>query len=525
MGANSAAGRHYVVGGGIAGLAVALYLVRDAGVPGEDIIIFEQLDRMGGSLDGSGQADSGYLIRGGRMFEKHFACTFDLFRDIPSADDPSVSVTEDIYAFNRMVPGSSNCRLIRNGKPAGDRYDLTLNVQGVYEINRLLLHPEATLGNRTIEDWFDPGFFESNFWLMWATMFSFQPWHSLVEMRRYLLRFIHLFPGFTRIAGILRTRYNQYDSLIAPLVGWLRMHGVEFRTDTKIIDVTIDGEHSDRYVRALVFEDGTNFPISQTDRVYLTLGSMTDSSALGTNTTAPVRDDREGGAWTLWRTIASNNHGFGRPEVFCTEIAKTAWNSFSVTLDGPEFVEFLEDYTNNRTGTGGLITLADSGWILSFVIFHQPHFKGQKKGTYTFWGYGLLGERNGDFVKKPMWEATGDEIIVELAGHLGLTETQKEWFKGARVLPCRMPFITSQFMPRSQGDRPDVLPEGSRNFAVIGQYCEMPRDCVFTVEYSVRSARTAVSKLTGRVAPPPPVARTYLSPAVLTRAARVLAGF
>ena len=158
------------------------------------------------------------------------------------------------------------------------------------------------------------------------------------------------------------------------------------------------------------------------------------------------------------------------------------------------------------------------------MLFHQPHFRGQKHGTYTFWGYGLRGDCPGDFVKKPMWEATGDEIITELSGHLKLTNKQKTWFDGARVLPCRMPFITSQFMPRRPGDRPDVRPNGARNFAVIGQFCELPRDCVFTVEYSVRSARTAVASLTGRVDPPPPVARTDLDPMVLLRAARVLIG-
>jgi oleate hydratase len=158
------------------------------------------------------------------------------------------------------------------------------------------------------------------------------------------------------------------------------------------------------------------------------------------------------------------------------------------------------------------------------VLFHQPHFRGQKHGAYTFWGYGLRGERPGDFVKKPMREATGNEIIAELCGHLNLSKAQAAWFDDARVLPCRMPYITSQFMPRQPGDRPDVRPNGARNFAVIGQFCEQPRDCVFTVEYSIRSARTAVAGLTGRVDLPPPVARTDLDPMVLIRAARVLTG-
>jgi oleate hydratase len=516
--------QHHIVGGGIAGLATAVYLIRDAEVEGEDICIYEQLSVAGGSLDGSGNAEVGYMIRGGRMFEEHFACTFDLLRTIPSTNDPDISIAEDIFAFNRMVPGSSNCRLVRDGKPAEDRYHLTLSAQDIVDINRLILQSERTLGGQSIEDWFQPSFFETNFWLMWSTMFSFQPWHSLAEMRRYLRRFIHLFPGFTRIAGILRTRHNQFDSVIAPILTWLRNRGVKILTDTQVIDVIIEGTRQDRRATSLVLADGRKLSIREADGIYLTLGSMTDGSVLGSNDSAPGLHDREGGAWTLWRMLAARNEGFGHPEVFCADTGRTAWHSFTVTMDGPDFFEFMEDFTNNRTGTGGLITFADSGWILSIVLFHQPHFRDQKHGTYIFWGYGLRGDRTGDFVQKPMWEATGDEIISELSGHLKLTNAQKAWFDTARVLPCRMPFITSQFMPRRSGDRADVRPIGARNFTVIGQFCELPRDCVFTVEYSVRSARTAVASLTGRVPPPPPVARTDLDPMVLVRAARVLFG-
>jgi len=517
-------GHHHIVGGGIAGLATAVFLTRDADVPGEKIHIYEELAVVGGSLDGSGDATTGYLIRGGRMFEEHFGCTFDLLSSIPSADYPTISVTDDILAFNRMVPGSSNCRIVKDGKPAEDRYELTLSAHDILDINRLILHTEASLGYKSIEDWFQPDFFDTNFWLMWSTMFSFQPWHALIEMRRYLRRFIHLFPGFTRIAGILRTRYNQYDSLIAPIVTWLRDCGVVIETNALVADVLIEGSRQDRAVTALNLSDGKRFPVCAQDRVYLTLGSMTDGSTLGSNDHAPSLGDHEGGAWTLWRGLAAQHEGFGRPDAFCSDTGKTAWHSFTVTLDSPDFTEFMEDFTNNRTGTGGLITFAGSGWTLSIVLFHQPHFRGQKHGTYTFWGYGLRGDRNGDFVHKPMWQATGNEIISELCGHLKLSDHQKAWFDTARVIPCRMPFITSQFMPRRFGDRPYVHPAGSRNFAVIGRYCELPRDCVFTVEYSVRSARTAAAAMTGNVQAPPPVARTDLDPLVLARAAKVLMG-
>lgn len=516
--------QHYIIGGGIAGLATAVYLIRDAGVGGKNIQIYEQLGVAGGSLDGSGEAGSGYMTRGGRMFEEHFACTFDLLDTIPSTYNPDLSVTEDITAFNSMVPGSSNCRLVRNGRPAEDRTELKLSAHDIVDLNRLILHPERSLTERSIEEWFKPSFFESNFWVMWSTMFSFQPWHSLTEMRRYLRRFIHLFPGFTRIEGILRTRFNQYDSLIAPIETWLRDRDVIIATGSQVNDIAIAGTPQDRSVTALTFADEGIVKVSEHDRVYMTLGSMTEASVQGAKDRAPDLGDKEGGAWALWRKLAAAHEGFGHPDAFCSNTRKTAWHSFTVTLDGPDFFEFMEDFTNNRTGTGGLVTFADSGWTLSVVMFHQPHFRSQEHGTYTFWGYGLRGDRPGDFVRKLMWEATGDEIITELCGHLKLDASQIAWFDDARVLPCRMPYITSQFMPRNPGDRPDIHPKGARNFALIGQFCEQSRDCVFTVEYSIRSARTAVAGFMDRVDPPPPVARTDLDPMVLIRAARVLMG-
>ena len=183
----------------------------------------------------------------------------------------------------------------------------------------------------------------------------------------------------------------------------------------------------------------------------------------------------------------------------------------------------MEDFSSDRTGTGGLVTFVDSGWLMSIVMFHQPHFRGQSANRPVFWGYGLRGDRPGDAVRKPIADATDAEVLEELAYQLCLSPAQRaEFFDGARVIPCRMPLITSQFMPRRTGDRVPVTPSAAENFAVIGQFCEIPRDCVFTVEYSVRSAWTAVRALTGQVPAPPPVVRSDRDPRTLLRAARVL---
>lgn len=410
-----ATGKHYLVGGGIAALAAAVLLVRDGHVAGERIVIFEHLGREGGSLDGAGDADTGYITRGGRMFEPNFVCTFDILGTIPSPDNPDISVRDDILAFNRMVPGWADCRLVRHGIKAEDRLRLGLATTDLVELSRLLLAPEGWLEGRTIESWFAPAFFDTNFWIMWATMFSFQPWHSLAEMRRYMRRFLHLFPGLTRIAGILRTRYNQYDSIVAPISTWLTGRGVEFRKTCRVTDVTIEGDAASRRVTELQFATGESIAVGPVDRVYLTLGSMTDATVAGHTDAPPQAEDGPSPSFDLWRRLANRHEGLGRPEVFSEHPERTSWTSFTVTLSSPGFFTFMEDFSSNRTGTGGLVTFVDSGWLMSIVMFHQPHFRGQPASQSVFWGYGLCGDRLGNVVRKPMAQSTGAEILEELA--------------------------------------------------------------------------------------------------------------
>lgn len=514
--------KHYLVGGGISSLAAAVMLLRDADVSGENVVIYEQLSVPGGSLDGSGGPEEGYLVRGGRMFEKNFVCTTNLLSSIPDLEVPERSVWEDILEFNKEIPGSSNCRLVRDGQKAD--MALGLGPHDILNLNELLLTPERRLENRTIDDWFNEGFFETNFWMMWSTMFSFQPWHSLIEMRRYQRRFLHLLPGFSRIKGILRTRYNQYDSIIAPIESWLKERGVRFETGREVLDLDIRDVDGKRQVAALFLDGNEEVEVRPTDRVYVTLGSMTDASTRGGNTTVPAVPAEEGASWRLWRRLAGRFDDLGTPEPFVRHVEATTWMSFTATMDRPDFFDHMETFTGNRTGTGGLVTIADSGWTMSVVMFRQPHFRDQAEGRFVFWGYGLRGDREGDFVKKPMWACTGDEIIQELIGQLRLTGGVKDALEGAKVVTARMPHITSHFMPRQMGDRPLVRPEGALNFAFMGQYCEIPLDTVFTVEYSVRSAMQAVHEMTGWTAPPPPVVRSDQQPRVLLRAAKVLMG-
>ena len=164
-------------------------------------------------------------------------------------------------------------------------------------------------------------------------------------------------------------------------------------------------------------------------------------------------------------------------------------------------------------------------WLASIVVPFQPHFIGQPADVSVFWGYGLKIDQPGDFVKKPMAECTGREIMTELLGHLLVDVETPGILATCTCIPCLMPFITSQFLRRDKGDRPQVIPEDSANLAFIGQFCELPEDVVFTVEYSVRSAQTAVYGLLGLERQPPAVYQGKYDPRVLYQAFMALHDF
>ena len=512
----------YLVGGGIASLAAAAFLIRDGRVLGHNIVILEECERLGGSLDGGGSPEDGYIVRGGRMFESQYRCTYDLFSSIPTLDKTR-TVTQEIFEWNEVVKTESKCRLVRAGVGL-DTPEFGLSEKHILTLERLAIEPEGLLGASSIQDQFDAAFFETNFWILWCTTFAFQPWHSAVEFKRYLVRFVHMVDGFGRLKGIMRTVYNQYDSLVRPLKAWLDERGVSYVFGARVDDLQASENEGGKAVERLVLDRGgktEEIVLGADDLAIVTLGSMTAASSLGTNATAPtptLEGDRKGGAWALWRKIAEGRPEFGRPSVFANHIDESQWVSFTATQRDPAFFEIVRNFTGNVPGEGGLITFANSAWLMSIVLPHQPHFLGQPKDVNVFWGYGLRVDRLGNFVGKPMAACSGREIMSELLGHLRIGAERSHIAENTITIPCMMPFITSQFLRRAKGDRPAVAPKGWRNLAFVGQFVEMPDDVVFTVEYSVRSARAAVSNLLGLDEGPPPVYAGQFHPHILLEA-------
>ena len=497
----------YLVGGGIGSLAAAALLIRDGGVSGENISIFEAAPTLGGSLDGAGDPTAGYSMRGGRMLTTdNYECTWDLYKSIPSLNTPGRTVFEETVEFNEKHHAHSMARLVDSRRAKVPVTSMGFSMQDRIELLKLSNADEDTLGACCITDWLSPGFYTTEFWYMWATTFAFQPWHSAVEFKRYLHRFMLEFSRIETLAGVKRTLYNQYDSLVLPLQNWLEAQGVRWVTDCKVTDLdhqTTDGKFVVTGIHSLRQGKTTVIAVRDGDLVFLQNGSMTDASSLGSMTSAPrklTKADSVG--WTLWERLAQGRPQFGNPAVFNSCIAQSYWESFTVTLKNSTFFDQMKQFSGNEPGTGGLVTFKDSNWLMSIVLAHQPHFPNQPADVQVFWGYALFADRIGNFVAKPMADCTGAEILQELCGHLRF---DLETVKSANCIPCRMPYITSMFMPRQRGDRPPPVPEGSRNFAFISQFVEIPDDVVFTVEYSVRAAQIAVYELLGIKRQIPPV--------------------
>ncbi|MBC9004893.1 oleate hydratase [Micromonospora aurantiaca (nom. illeg.)] len=502
----------WFVGAGLASLSGAAFLIRDGQMPGNKITILERLKLPGGALDGIKEPKKGFVIRGGREMEDHFECLWDLFRSIPSLEVEGASVLDEFYWLNRDDPNYSLQRVtVDRGEDAHTDGLFALSKKAQKEIVKVFLATREEMENKRINEVFSEEFLKSNFWLYWRTMFAFEEWHSALEMKLYLHRFIHHIGGLPDFSALKFTKYNQYESLVLPLYRWLLDQGVVFHFSTEVTDVDFDIDQTTGRKQAIRIHwasgeegaPGDGVDLTENDLLFMTIGSLTENSNNGDHHTPAKLDEGPAPAWDLWRRIAAKDPSFGRPDVFGSHIPETKWESATVTtLDEriPKYIQKIakRDPFSGKVVTGGIVTAKDSSWLLSWTVNRQPHFKQQKPNEVVVWVYSLFVDTPGDYVKKPMQECTGQEITQEWLYHLGVPVDQIDELAaaGAKTVPVMMPYVTAFFMPRQAGDRPDVVPEGSENFAFIGQFAESKeRDCIFTTEYSVRTPMEAVYTL------------------------------
>ena len=442
--------------------------------------------------------------------EAHFESLWDLFRSVPSLETEGISVLDEMYYLHKADPSSNPNRATENrGERIPHQQDLTLTPAAVKDLIDLALRREEDLQDTRIDEVMGNEFFESNFWLYWATMFAFEPWASAMEMRRYILRFVHHIATLADLTSLRFTKYNQYESLIKPLVSYLEAHGVNFVYNAEVHDIVVDARENRKLATRIEFtRDGApeSIHLTENEFAFVTNGSITESTTFGDNDhPAPVETDH-GSAWKLWKALAAQDEAFGHPEKFCENIPEANWTiSATVTLTDDKIPPYIHKLTgrdprDGRIVTGGPVNFADSSWLYGFTMSRQPHFEAQDANKeLVLWVHGLFSDKPGDYVKKTIRECTGAELCAELLYHLGvpIDEIDDLAQNSASTVPCNMPYITSYFMPRALGDRPLVVPEGSKNLAFIGNFAETEADTVFTTEYSVRTAMEAVYQLTG----------------------------
>jgi oleate hydratase len=500
----------YIIGSGLAGLSAAFYLVRDAQVKGEHIHILEKLPVSGGSCDGS-QQDKGYYMRGGREMDNHFECMWDLYRDVPSNEDPKISVLDEYYWLNKHDPNYSLCRAtIDQGKNAHTDGKFELDKEAQNELLKLFFAGDEELEDKKISDFFDDHFWSSNFWLYWQTMFAFQRWSSALEMKRYLQRYCHHIDGLPDFSALRFTKYNQYESMILPLQKYLTQHGVVFDFGTDVQNVIFEKKGDKKVAKAIVYldKDGKEgrLDLCEDDLVFITNGCPTDTTCYGSQDEAPDLSKIKNGSgesWDMWKRIAAQDEAFGHPEKFCSHEAESNWMSATVDLTSDEILSYImaicqRDPRAGKVTTGGIVTVKDSqdGWFLSWTINRQPQFRMQPKDHVLVWVYGLYTNVPGNYVKKAMKECTGKEICEEWLYHIGVPASKIEALASeCNTTTAYMPYINAFFMPRQVKDRPLVVPNGAVNFAFIGQFAETERDTIFTTEYSIRTGMEAVYTL------------------------------
>ena len=472
----------YIIGSGLAALTAACYLVRDGQMKGEHVHVFEKDPIPGGACDGY-KYDIGYVMRGGREMDNHFEVMWDLLRSIPSLETDGASVLDEYYWLNKEDPNYSLCRAtVNRGEDAHTDGKFGLSDKGAMEIMKLFFTPNEQLQDKKITDFFDDEVLNSNFWLYWRG-------------------------GLPDFTALRFTRYNQYESIILPMVTYLKDHGVQFHYETKVVDVKFDINGKRKQASSVVVEHAgeiSSIDLTENDLLFITNGGCVESCTMGAQDKAAGFDPtiKPGNGWDLWKKIAAQDPAFGNPEKFCSDPEHSNWESATITtLDDkiPQYIQKIckRDPFSGHTVTGGIVTVKDSNWLLSWTLNRQQQFRDQPKNQLCVWVYGLFSDKPGNYVKKAMRDCTGKELCMEWLYHIGVPEDQIEELAehSANTIPVMMPYIDAFFMPRAMGDRPDIVPEGAVNFAFLGQFAETGRDTIFTTEYSMRTGMEAVYTL------------------------------
>ncbi|PKX61041.1 oleate hydratase [Latilactobacillus sakei] len=523
-----------MIGAGLSNMAAAVYLIQEGGWSG-DAITFYSLDDHG-SNDGAPVSETtdeywnknhplentkGYVARGGRMLNyRTYVDLMDLLDRIPSATEPNMTAEEDTRSFDAQHRTFDKARLLEGSKGILDAGHLGFNNKDRLLMTKLIMMPdseEEKLDSVSIAEYFkdDPHMFQTNFWYMWETTFAFRTQSSAQELRRYMHQMIYEFTQIEHLVGVNRTRYNQYESIMLPLINYLKDQGCRIILNRRITDL----DFKETQMTDEITVTGMTMTNTETDEVehitvdddtavIFTNGSITDSATLGDyNTPAPENMDY-GAAAGLWKQIASKFYNLGNADKFFADRNASEWVSFTLTTKNHILLNEIERITtqipgnalNSFLSTKPITPLGQKDVNMSIVVHHQPHFTTQKPNEAVIWGYFLYPRRSGEFVDKPYIEMTGKEMLQELIGQLAkvdpgpinIREKEAEIMDSIiNNIPVYMPYASALFNNRAKTDRPEVIPEHSTNLAFTGEFVEQPYQMIFTEQSAVRSGEIA----------------------------------
>ncbi|KAL2869592.1 oleate hydratase, partial [Aspergillus lucknowensis] len=511
----------WLIGSGVASLTAAIHLIKDGKVPPGNIHILDASPESGGGLKTHGDAKEGFFLPMDGNPHFHGECVERLLSVIPSQKDSSKSVMDAIREREKTEPQAhpAQARAIKQGVAGAELFHagrFQIGLKHRMALVGLMMENEMSMGAKSIQDMFDKSFFDTSFWMLWSTTFALQPWHSAAEFKRHLRKYLEELGSINSVKTVHRTEYNFFESAIGPLTAYLKDQGVDFRFNTRVTDLQCypDGDPTTiSEIQLLNVKQEELITVDPTDIVIMGLGSVNAGVVFGTNKSPPPAlpsnwQDLMKGDWKLWETLSKKSLKFGNPTTFLSHIDQSTAETFTTTFTGPEFPAAYEKLTHDKPGTGSLLSLSGSSWQATICIPHQPVFSQQPENTTVMMGYGLNPTKPGDYVKKPMAECSGAEILHEVLSHLG-TATDSI-MQDAKTIPCGMPLATAPFLARTHHDRPAVQPSRSTNFACVGQFAEIPGDTTLEVEYSVRGAQMAVAELMGLPEKPPKPPRSLL---------------
>ena len=241
------------------------------------------------------------------------------------------------------------CRAtVNRGQDAHTDKKFGLSDKAQMQIMKLFFTPEEELENKKITEFFDDEVLDSNFWMYWRTMFAFENWHSALEMKRYIQRYIHHIDGLPDFSALRFTKYNQYESMILPMINYLKAHDVDFQYNVKVDDVMFEIEPDHKVVTGLLVTEADGqqkqIDLTENDLVFITNGSCVENSSFGSqNEPAKFNTElKQGGVWDMWKNIAAQDKSFGHPHKFCSTPELTNWESATVTTLDDKIPPYIE---------------------------------------------------------------------------------------------------------------------------------------------------------------------------------------